>query len=46
MRQYRFALLPLLAALALPGWAHEATVTTVKQAESQLQGGSATPNWI
>ena len=38
MRQYRFALLPLLAALALPGWAHEATVTTVKQAESQLQG--------
>ncbi|WP_407302672.1 PLA family class A beta-lactamase [Raoultella planticola] len=38
MRQYRFALLPLLAALALPGWAHQATVTTVKQAESQLQG--------
>ncbi|MGN2425262.1 PLA/ORN/TER family class A beta-lactamase [Raoultella sp. Lac2] len=38
MRQYRFALLPLLAALALPGWAHEATVATVKHAESQLQG--------
>ncbi|QNK08911.1 PLA/ORN/TER family class A beta-lactamase [Enterobacter sp. JUb54] len=38
MRHSRFALLPLLAALALPAWAHEATISRVKTAESQLQG--------
>ncbi|WP_434640972.1 PLA/ORN/TER family class A beta-lactamase [Klebsiella sp. I138] len=37
MRHYRFALIPLLAALALPGWAHDATVNSVKKTESQLQ---------
>lgn len=37
MRHNRFALLPLFAALSLPGWAHEATVSKVKEAESQLQ---------
>ncbi|HHG8774107.1 TPA: PLA/ORN/TER family class A beta-lactamase [Raoultella planticola] len=37
MRHNRFALLPLFAALSFPCWAHEATVSKVKEAESQLQ---------
>lgn len=37
MRHYRFALIPLLAVFALPGWAHDATLNKVKAAESQLK---------